>query len=46
MKNRNKWITIIFLIFIFTVPTVTIAGGLIPAQESVSEAGREVLDNN
>ena len=46
MKNRNKWIAIIFLIFIFTVPVVTVVRGFMPAQETVSEAEQAVLNNN
>ena len=46
MKNRNKWISIIFLIFIFIVPIVTVVRGFMPSQETVSEAEQAVLDNN
>ena len=45
MKNRDKWITIAFLIFILVIPLVTVARNMLPKQqgEELTEAERAVL---
>ena len=48
MKNRDKWITIAFLIFILVIPLVTVVGNMLPKQqgEELTEAERAVLEQN
>lgn len=49
MKNRNKWITIIFLSFILLIPSVTIIREIIPGQLDSTEdveAQQEILKQN
>lgn len=48
MKNRDKWITIAFLVFILVIPLVTVARNMLPAQDGqeLTEAEREVLEQN
>ena len=48
MKNRDKWITVVFLAFIMILPLVTVAGNMLPQkQESeLSEAEKAVLEQN
>lgn len=33
MKNRDRWITIAFLIFILVIPLVTVVRTLLPGQQ-------------
>ncbi|MDE5824989.1 MAG: hypothetical protein K2H91_09965, partial [Lachnospiraceae bacterium] len=48
MKNRDKWITIAFLVFILVIPLVTVARNVLPHQqgEGLSEAEKAVLEQN
>ena len=48
MKNRDKWITIAFLVFILVIPLVTVARNMLPSQDGqeLTEAEREVLEQN
>lgn len=46
MKNRNKYIAIIFLIFILFMPSATIVTGFLPEREENSSEERDVLENN
>ncbi len=48
MKNRDKWITVVFLAFIMILPLVTVVGNMLPQkQESeLSEAEKAVLEQN
>ena len=48
MKNRDKWITIAFLVFILVIPLVTVARNMLPAQDGqeLTETEREVLEQN
>ena len=47
MKNRDKWIAIAFLIFIFTIPIVTLVRGFLPQeQQQLSEEEIAILENN
>ncbi len=48
MEERNKWIAVLFLIFILVVPAVTMARDIAaaPANEGLSDEQREVLENN
>ena len=45
MKNRDKWITIAFLIFILVIPLVTVARNMLPGQggQELSEDEKTVL---
>ena len=48
MKNRDKWITIAFLIFILVIPLATVARNVMPdsLQESLTEEEKAILENN
>lgn len=48
MKNRDKWITIAFLIFILAIPLVTVVRNLLPARQGqeLTEAEKAVLEQN
>ncbi len=48
MKNRDKWITIAFLVFILVIPLVTVARTMLPSQDGqeLTEAEKEVLEQN
>lgn len=48
MKNRDKWITIAFLVFILGIPLVTMARNMLPHQqkEELTDAERAVLEQN
>ncbi len=46
MKDRNKYIAIIFLIFILFMPAATIVTGFLPESEGDSSEERDVLENN
>lgn len=47
MKNRDKWIAIAFLIFIFTIPIVTLIRGVIPNEQGKLTAEEiAILENN
>ncbi|MDE6620766.1 MAG: hypothetical protein K2K74_09835 [Lachnospiraceae bacterium] len=48
MKNRDKWITIAFLVFILTIPLVTVAGNMLPRQQEagLTDAEKAVLEKN
>lgn len=46
MKNRDKYIAVIFLIFILFIPVATIIKGFLPEKEENSGQERDVLENN
>lgn len=47
MKTRDKWITIVFLAFIFILPAATLVRGFFPQEETgVSEEQNDVLSAN
>lgn len=47
MKIRDKWIAVIFLLFIFIIPVVTVVRGFLPqSEQTLSEEQQAVLDNN
>ena len=48
MKNRDKWIAVIFMLFIFTLPIVTVVRGLLPQsqEETLTQEQQELLDKN
>ena len=48
MKNRDKWITIAFLVFILIIPAVTIVRGFLPQEDVVisQEQQDALLDAN
>lgn len=47
MKNRDKWITIAFLIFILAVPLLTLVRGAFPQDNGKRlEEQKEILENN
>ncbi len=50
MKSRDKWITVAFLLFILTIPLVTVARNILPdrQQEGLTEGnpGGERNHNN
>lgn len=46
MKNRDKYIALIFIIFILFIPAATIVGGFLPEKEEDSSQERDVLENN
>ena len=47
MKNRDKWITIAFLVFILVIPLVTVARNMLPhQQETLTEEERAILEQN
>lgn len=47
VKNRDKWITIVFLSFILILPAVTLVRGFRPQEETgISEEQNAVLDAN
>lgn len=47
MKTRDKWITIVFLAFIFILPAATLVQGFFPQEETgVSEEQNDVLSAN
>ena len=48
MKNRDKWITIVFLIFILAIPILTVARNMLPSQqgEALTEEEKAILEKN
>ena len=48
MKNRDKWIAVIFMLFIFTLPIVTVVRGFLPQsqEETLTQEQQERLDKN
>lgn len=47
MKKRDKWISIIFTVFILVVPAVTFVRGFLPEQQQqTDENAQSVLDQN
>lgn len=46
MKNRDKYIAIVFLVFILTIPLVTVVRGFLPEREVSSEVEQEILKGN
>lgn len=48
MKNRDKWIAVIFMLFIFTLPIVTVVKGFLPQsqEETLTQEQQELLDKN
>ncbi len=48
MKSRDKWITIAFLLFILTIPFVTVVRNVLPdrQQEGMTEEEKTVLKDN
>lgn len=46
MKNRDKWIAVIFMLFIFTLPIVTVVRGFLPQsqEETLTQEQQELLD--
>lgn len=48
MKNRDKWITIVFLIFILVIPLVTVVRNILPKQQQdgLTEAEKAVMEQN
>lgn len=47
MKNRDKWIAIAFLVFIFVIPLVTVVRNIMPQQEKqLTEEEKAILENN
>lgn len=46
MKNRNKYIAVIFMIFILFLPAATIVNGFISGMDEDSSNERDVLENN
>lgn len=48
MRNRDKWITIAFLVFILVIPLVTVARNLLPSQQGteLTDAEKAVLEKN
>ena len=48
MKNRDKWITVAFLIFILVIPFVTVVRDILPhrQEQELSEAEKAVLEQN
>ncbi len=48
MKNRDKWITIAFLVFILVIPLVTVARNMLPQQQEagLTDAEKAVLEKN
>ncbi len=49
MKNRDKWITIVFLIFILSIPAITVVRNVFgPAQgqEQLTDEEQAILENN
>lgn len=48
MKNRDKWITIAFLVFILVIPSVTLVRNLVPQQQEqqLTEEEKAILQNN
>ena len=46
MKNRNKWITIAFLVFILAVPAATMIRGFFPKEDSLTQEQLGILEGN
>lgn len=48
MKNRDRWITIAFLIFILVIPLVTVVRTLLPSQQesALTDEEQAVLEQN
>lgn len=50
MKNRDKWITAAFLVFILVIPLVSLIRSFMPSyqlrQQQIAEENRAVLENN
>ncbi len=48
MKNCDKWIAVIFMLFIFTLPIVTVVRGFLPQsqEETLTQEQQELLDKN
>ena len=48
MKNRDRWITIAFLVFILVIPLVTVVRDLLPSREehALTDEEQAVLEQN
>ncbi len=49
MKNRDKWITIVFLAFILVIPIVSMVRSFLPQyqqEQGLTEEEKEILENN
>lgn len=48
MKNRDKWITIAFLVFILAIPLVTVVRNLLPSQQEneLTDEEQAILEQN
>ncbi len=48
MKNRDKWITIAFLVFILAIPRVTVVRNLLPSQQEneLTDEEQAILEQN
>ena len=48
MKKRDKWIAVIFMLFIFTLPIVTVVKGFLPQsqEDTLTEEQQKLLNNN
>lgn len=48
MKNRDKWITIVFLVFILVIPCVSVVRNLLPQQQEqqLTDDEMAILQNN
>ncbi len=47
MKNREKWITIAFLIFILVIPAVTVVRNMMPqTKQELTDEEKAILENN
>lgn len=39
MKKRDRWIAVIFVLFIFTLPAATVVRGVLPQSQAVLTGG-------
>ena len=47
MRNRDKWIAIAFLVFIFTLPLATVVQNIMPQTEKqLTDEEKAILENN
>ena len=47
MKNRDKWIAIAFLVFIFAIPLATVVRNCLPQEEKqLTDKEKAILENN
>ena len=48
MKNRDRWITIAFLVFILVIPLVTVVRNLLPSRQesALTDEEQAVLEQN